>query len=461
MSAHILIVDQVAVNRIVLKVKLSTAHYHVTMAQCEADALKIIRRAPPDLVIADITPPSLDGLKLCRNLKAREDTKFIPVLLTGVSTDPATMLAALAAGAEEFLAKPLDDVRLLARVRAALRARHAMEDLVLKDSAHRAIGLSEERLALGPPARIAVLTSSKRAVPSALPTLQKDPTLNVAALTLAEVHSDAAQNPAPDVFVFPASLSSAQDGLQLITDLRSQSATQSAGILIVTPKDSAKLSAQALDYGANDIIHEGHTADELRLRVGRLVARKQLADALRNRVKDGLKAAVIDPLTGLYNRRYAMPRLKSIAEEAARTKQAFAVMLVDLDRFKQVNDQYGHAAGDAVLVEVARRLSVNLRSVDLIARIGGEEFLVVMPRTSLSEAEDAAQRLRRAVCETPFALPDGRQSIQVSISIGVALSEQNAGLTAPTDVLMSLADKALYGAKSDGRNQVFIGNAAA
>jgi len=306
-----------------------------------------------------------------------------------------------------------------------------------------------------------VLSTSMRRAPPSLPILQKDPTLDVTALTLAQAFSAAAQNPSPDVFVTPTTLQRADDGFQLITNLRSQSDTKTAAILAIVPENGSEAVARALDYGANDVIQEGFTADELRLRVNRLVQRKQLADTLRSRVNDGLKAVVTDPLTGVYNRRYAMPHLQRIADEAARSGKSFAVMLIDLDRFKRVNDTHGHAAGDTVLVEVANRLAQNLRGIDLLARIGGEEFLIVMPQTDPIDAEEAAQRLRRVVCDNPVTISEGGTEIPVSISIGVALSGGTSSNEFTPGAIMTMADKALYGAKNDGRNQVIIGSAAA
>ncbi len=147
-----------------------------------------------------------------------------------------------------------------------------------------------------------------------------------------------------------------------------------------------------------------------------------------------------------------MPHLSRLAEHAADTGRPFAVMVLDLDRFKAVNDTFGHAAGDAVLTEVARRLQDNLRTVDLVARIGGEEFLVAMPDTDLSEAQMAAERLCRIVARSPVIVPDGL-AIEVTISIGLAMGGRRE---ADLNRLIARADEALLGSKSGGRNQVMV-----
>ena len=136
-------------------------------------------------------------------------------------------------------------------------------------------------------------------------------------------------------------------------------------------------------------------------------------------------------------------------------------MLIDLDRFKAVNDTYGHAAGDAVLVEVAKRMQNNLRTVDLVARIGGEEFLVAMPGADLEQGKEAAHRLRRVICDTPILLPNALPDITVSVSIGLALGSKFSSPSLTVEAIMGLADSALYSAKSEGRNQVTISQSAA
>ena len=164
----------------------------------------------------------------------------------------------------------------------------------------------------------------------------------------------------------------------------------------------------ALDLGANDLIPADFDDAELAIRLRTQVKRKQEADSLRAALDEDLRLAVIDPLTGLYNRRYAMAHLKRLTTRAAETGRNFTIMVADLDRFKQVNDTFGHAAGDAVLVEVARRLKDNLRGNDLVARIGGEEFLIALPDCQLSEARQAGERIRRIIDREPVTLPSRR-----------------------------------------------------
>jgi two-component system cell cycle response regulator len=156
--------------------------------------------------------------------------------------------------------------------------------------------------------------------------------------------------------------------------------------------------------------------------------------------------------------------LDRLIAEAAETGQPFAVMLLDLDRFKAVNDSYGHLVGDEVLIEAGKRLGASLREIDLLARYGGEEFVIALPETGLEGASIAAERLRRVIGEAPICLPMQGVEVAVTVSIGVAVfpGAANAGaLPSPQD-LIERADAALFASKSDGRNLVtFAGGRAA
>ena len=217
------------------------------------------------------------------------------------------------------------------------------------------------------------------------------------------------------------------------------------------------MAATVLDMGANDVVCGTVDPRELDLRVAVQLEQKQQTDMFRDQLHIGLQAAVIDPLTGLYNRRYALPFLERLTRTVKNGDRGFAVMVADLDHFKQVNDQHGHAVGDAVLARVAETLRANLGDDDLIARIGGEEFLIVTPNTSRAEARQTASRLCRIIQRTPIPLPDRNMSIKVTVSIGVAMGQMAADGTAPSvEGLLDHADRALYGSKADGRNTVTL-----
>jgi two-component system cell cycle response regulator len=178
--------------------------------------------------------------------------------------------------------------------------------------------------------------------------------------------------------------------------------------------------------------------------------RKRYMDALRTRLDQSLELAVTDPLTGLYNRRFLVAQLGPLVQRAQCGGGPLSVMAIDLDHFKKVNDTFGHNVGDEVLKEFAMRLASNVRPSDFACRIGGEEFVVIMPATTGDVGCLAAERLRRHICGAPFHVSAPIERLDVSVSIGVA--ECQAGDDA--DSLLKRADDGLYEAKRAGRNRV-------
>lgn len=453
MSGRLLIVDDVAINRIVLKGKLAAACYETLQADSGRAALALACQAAPDLILLDLDLPDLGGVAVCRRLRADPATALIPVVMITSSTEPGARLRALAAGADDVLTKPIDDQMLLARVRSLLRARETEAELTLREMTGRELGFAEAAPTYEHAALIALV--ARRPAEALQWRADLVPLLPHCAVSPRRSDALFDAGEAPDAVVIEADLGNPGEGLRLMSELRSRTPTRHAAMCIVLPEARRDLAAMALDLGASDIVQAPFDPRELALRLQTMVRRKRMADRLRESVRDGVRQATRDPLTGLHNRRYALPHFARIAERASQSGRPFAVMLLDLDRFKSVNDRWGHAAGDAVLVEVADRLQGNLRAVDLLARIGGEEFLVILPDTALAEARAAAERLCRVIEERPVALPAGG-AVPVTVSIGLAIGQSPA-----TEEVLGQADRALMRAKTEGRNQVTVWMSAA
>ena len=213
-----------------------------------------------------------------------------------------------------------------------------------------------------------------------------------------------------------------ENALRLVADLRASIGGRDCPILPLLAADADDLAATLLDMGASDILFDGISAEEMALRLSIQLDQKRATDQLRDQIRGSLQAAVTDPLTGLYNRRYALSYLKCMLTEDGNANRNFAVMVADLDHFKSINDTYGHAAGDTVLAQVASTLSDKLRAQDLVARIGGEEFLIIVPDTSRGEAHRIAKTLCQAVQTLELQLAETGMPIAVTISIGVTLA---------------------------------------
>jgi two-component system cell cycle response regulator len=241
------------------------------------------------------------------------------------------------------------------------------------------------------------------------------------------------------------------DALRLVARLRSGDHSRQVPILAVVDFDARDRVLKALDLGVNDLIAWPADALELRVRSRALIRRKRYSDYLRDTVAQSMELAVTDQLTGLNNRRYMMGQLDALLERTSSGGDPVSLLMLDIDHFKRVNDTWGHTLGDEVLREVAIRLASSVRAVDIPCRYGGEEFVVVMPATRLTDAARIAERIRTTISAEPFAVGD--REIPVTVSLGVSASD---GADDRPESLIRRADEALYEAKAAGRNQVVI-----
>jgi two-component system cell cycle response regulator len=464
MPGKILIVDDLATNRIILKVKLGVSCYETLQAADGESALTIARASQPDLILLDMMLPDMSGITVCERLRADPATREIPIIIITATGDRERRIQALNAGADEFLTKPLDEMVLLARIRSLLRARENEEELRLRHAACDELGFSEPSLEFAHPARIALIVDSAESgliLQRQIAPLCPSHRLEVMTVSQALAPSDTTGQQ-PEVYAVAADLGAQGSGLRLLSELRSRTESRHAALCVILPERARDLAAMALDLGANDLLTTPLDPQEMALRLQLQLTRKRRADALRRAVAKGLHLAVIDPLTGLYNRRYATPQLSRIASHARAQGQRFAIMLLDLDRFKLINDTYGHSAGDRVLEEVARRLRENVRPHDIVARYGGEEFLIAMPETSLNAARNAAERLCRVIEAAPIVLPNTGALVHVTASVGLAMGDGSGpDRDTPVSTILDQADRALLIAKSEGRNQVNVSRTAA
>lgn len=458
MSGRILIIDTVATNRIVQKVKMLAAQYDAVTCANLAEARAAMVTERPDLIMINLSDRAEDNHAFCRDLKDDPQSCQIAIIATGVADTCRARFAALDAGVDDVMPNPVNDTLLMARIRSLLRMRHAHMELWMRDGTSSALGFDEKAKPFRGQHQIGILGvagASDHAIKHRFAQIDNIKITSASEPYLLEVAMGTAL---PDVVVIDCTTlqDPQKDLFRIVADLRSRASTRLAAQLVVVPTDGLDMAAMALDLGADDVVHSHVSTGELALRCAALITRKALQDKMRNTVRDGLQAAVTDPLTGLYNRRYATPYLASVAEQSIKTGNAFAVMMLDIDYFKSVNDTYGHAAGDAVLIELANRLRTNLRAIDLVARIGGEEFLIAVPHTSPEQAEVAADRLRRLVNEKAFYISPDCPALRVTISVGVAVSQPAQINGMCTDAMCKQADVALYEAKSSGRDAVSV-----
>lgn len=452
MPARVLVVDDVPMNVKLLEAKLSTEYFNVISATNGEEALSLVVRDDPDIVLLDVMMPGMDGFEVCRQIKGNNETAHIPVVMVTALSHPEDRVEGLKAGADDFLTKPIDDVALFARVKSLVRLKMLTDELRLRRTTGRQLGATNVSLVEDEQpiddARIVLVDSAlsdSSAVSNALEPLgsvivehEHDKVSALLSIRKADLvvlglqHGD-------------------DEGLRLCSHLLSSDSTRSIPQLMIIDEDDRDGLVKGLELGVTDYVVRPLDHNELIARARTQIRRKRYSDRLRDSFTESLTLAVTDPLTGLHNRRYMAEHLGALMKSNAETGKTVTLLIADVDHFKEVNDHHGHIVGDQVLRELAQRIARNIRGLDLACRYGGEEFVIIMPDADPEFAASTAERLRRVVADEPFSVEGLSTALSVTTSIGYAAS--SAALSSP-DRLIERADSALYQAKDQGRNCV-------
>jgi two-component system cell cycle response regulator len=450
MTARVLVVDDVELNVRLLTAKLASEYFQVVTADNGPRALEIVETEPPDLILLDVMMPRMDGFEVCRRLKANPRTADIPVVMVTALSDVADRLHGLEVGADDFLTKPVNDIALFARVRSLVRLKRMMDELRLREEVCRQFGTanaSEAPMADVNSARILLVVEPGVTASRLTATLGPVAASIVRASSCAE--AQALVDDSVELVIASLSLPDG-DPLRLVSQWRANEISRRLPILLIADDSELPRLAKGLDLGANDYLVRPIDRNELLARVRTQIRRKRLEERLHENYQRSLSLALTDELTGLHNRRYVFAHLNELLGRMTEGGGDTALILFDIDHFKRVNDRHGHPAGDGVLRELADRAVRQVRSVDLVGRLGGEEFVVVMPETSLGGAIVVAERLRLAVADEPFILQGKSDTLPITISVGIAMTGEG---TDTQDTLLKRADDALYAAKNAGRNR--------
>ncbi|MBV9117875.1 MAG: PleD family two-component system response regulator [Acetobacteraceae bacterium] len=451
MTARILIVDDVPANVRLLEAKLAAEYYQVATARDGFEALSMARRWQPDLILLDVMMPGMDGLECCQRLKDDANTAHIPIIMITALHAVPERVAALEAGADDFLSKPVEIGTLMARVRSLVRLKRLLDEWRARCVTARALGLEDgdEAPMSVAGARALAIVEAPAQVELVMRALGHEDIAARQSCSAAELAAESGL----DLVVLSLSLTR-DDPLRLASRLRAAEGTQHVPLLLIADPDQPDRSRRAFDLGASDWVLEPICENELRVRARNQVRRKRYQDRLRAELGRALELAATDPLTGLYNRRYLTRHLRGLL--GAIPRPDVSLLMIDVDRFKRLNDALGHGSGDRALQAVAATLRANIRVSDTLSRVGGEEFVVVMPGTSAAEAAAAAERLRQAVAALEGDFSRG-QAGGLTVSIGIARSDT----AAEPEALLNAADAALYEAKRTGRNRIYLAEGTA
>ncbi len=450
MSARILVVDDILPNVKLLEAKLRNEYYEVFTATSGEEALNIANEHHPDLVLLDIMMPGMDGYEVCSRLKDNPELAHIPVVMVTALTDPDDKVRGLEVGAEDFISKPINDIALMARVRSLVRLKMTMDEWRVRKDAANQLGIVDEfATALVEPGhngRILVIEDKEFEQKKFTDTLQAEHELVMCASSGQRAIELIAKYEF-DAIILSLNLTG-EDGLRLVSHLKSNERTRNLPMIMVAKDEDLPRIAKGWEFGAHDYVLRPVEKNELKARMRTQIRKKRFQYRLRASYEISLSMALTDALTGLYNRRYLEVHLEKLLQKNQEDNKSLAVLLLDIDHFKAVNDTHGHGVGDEVLKIFADRLRDKLRSIDTVARYGGEEFVVILPDVSEDRAYRVSERLRAAVASEPIPCKTASGFLDISTSIGGAIIGSDVN---NMRVALERADKHLYIAKENGR----------
>ena len=451
MTARILVVDDNAANRKLLEARLNAEYFDVTTAASGPEAIEICEKGLSDIVLLDVMMPGMDGFEVCRRLKGHISTAHLPIVLVTALDQPADRVKGLEAGADDFVTKPIDEVHLIARVRSFARLKVVIDELRNRANTTVALGMiapfGAPNAQDGQRGRLLLVDDRRSSSERILQALSPHHAVTVE--TNAQEAMFKAAEDHVDVIIISLGLEG-YDALRLCSQIRALERTRNLPILLIADLEDRSRVLRGLDLGINDWLSRPVDRNELLARVRTQLRQKRYADSLREKVQQSIELALIDQLTGLNNRRFLENHLSTMLENARVRRAPLTLMILDIDHFKLVNDTYGHDAGDEVLRAFADRLRGIIRGGDLLCRLGGEEFVIVMPAVDVAAATRIAERARLAIEREGFTIGKSGQTIAITASVGLA--ERQESLDAHE--LYRQADQALYRAKAEGRNRV-------
>lgn len=456
MQSSILIIDHIPTHRVQLKVMFARMQYDIHCVASAAQAREYLRDTRPVLIVVTNSLADQKPLPFVCELKAREDLASVPVLMLSRSAD-ITTLDALRAGAADLFNAPFVKELILTRVRSLLRNSDTAQDHWVREAADCMTGLSEVQRPFEAVRRVALLTHGAGPQTLLLQQLQSSKSYRFSQL-------DASQGPLAfadllreDAVMIVGHQCQREQIAQTLVELRAHPMLRDIGVLVLGEFDT-QTAKHLYDIGANEVQAQEVSGEEVLLRLGVLIEKKKLSERHKQSLMLSMQAAIVDPLTGVFNRRFALPRLHKTLKDAYLRNRPCSVAMLDIDHFRDVNTQHGHVVGDRVLRKVADILRKNTGSDDMIARMGGEEFLIVMPNATSQEAYAKVEELRQAVRLTPMAGRADRGAFFVSVSLGLVSVPSPEFPTMPEtiDELIASADAALYRSKEAGRNQVSL-----
>ncbi|MGB1539848.1 MAG: PleD family two-component system response regulator, partial [Rickettsiales bacterium] len=393
----------------------------------------------------------IDGFEVCKRIKSDPEIAHVPVVMVTALSSKSDRLRGLEAGADDFITKPFNDIVFFARTKSLIRVKMLIDELRLRErTAAELEGRAMQHML--PSQGIAgakVLIVDEDAVVAGHMEEKLKELYTVEVATEYDKAIASATEGEFDAIIVNTEMTS-MEGLRLASQIKAHKRTRHVPLIIMVAESRTQTMLKALELGINDYLLLPVEYNEMMARVRTQIRRKRYQDALRASYDKTRKTQYADELTGLYTRHFMNKHLEHMLVESQRRNKPMTMMLIDIDHFKSVNNTYGHEVGNQVLEGISGAILRSIRTADMAARFGGEEFAVLLPETDLLSASVVCERIRSLTEMTGFEVDHDIARINGTVSIGAAQLRKGE---APID-LIKRADEALFRAKQNGRNQV-------
>jgi two-component system cell cycle response regulator len=450
----VLIVDDSPVTLAALSQMLADDHYQLVQATNGLEALDRAYSEHPDLILMDIMMPELNGFEAARILKQDSRTHNIPIIMVTALDDAENKSAGQEAGADEYLTKPVRPRELVARANSLIALKHYRDQLDIRNHSQWSFIIDKESQDSAPEPQkelpLVLLVEDNESDAQLVRHFMKDLSVRFERVSRGKDGLRFAQSGTVDLILLDLLLPDLS-GFEVCRQVRSMEKGRGIPIVVITCLDDMDSKVKSIELETDDFLIKPIVGRELQARVRILLEKKKQLDRLRCHYEKALNSAVVDWLTSLYNHGYFKKFLDLEIKKSLRQRYPIALIMIDIDNFKNHNDTHGHPVGDVILQELAQVLRKSVREVDLVARYGGDEFAIVLPYSDREGGLRVAQRIDQAIRSFDFSPKGPARNTRLTVSMGVACYPQDGF---HVDALIHSADQKLYEAKVKGKNQI-------